>query len=413
MVCARSRRLRKCGWMLVLALTVGLVLTWCTSRVAQADGGAPNLAYIVTEAANGGNLVIIDLGTGQLAAHLEVGGDSRAVILSVDSRFAYVSQSANDAIAIVDAHTRRMAGTLPTGDAPGAMALDIAVTGYLYVVNTAGDSVTALDLAQRRTVATIPVGKSPRGIAVAGPGSGIANPGDAEIYVANAESNSVSVISARSQQVVADIPVPGGPQEVVVPATGGVAYVGTSEGTILALDLASHQPLGQLLRLKGGAPGVMDYDAVTGEIYVPDPTGGVVEVLRPASPASEGGSPTLPDEPARTLPIADGPTAVAITFDGALGFVAQRSAGRVAMFDAGTYTILTTFTVGDAPRAIITGAYPPRAPDAPATTPSLDGGRIALWIAVVVLVVGGTAYFGWSVMSRRSRLSRSRKPASL
>jgi YVTN family beta-propeller protein len=386
--------------MLALALVAGLAATWRAGGVAQADGGAPNLAYIVTEAANGGNLVIIDLGTGQIAAHVEVGGDPRAVILSVDSRFAYVSQAANDAIAIVDARTRRMVGALPTGDAPGAMALDIAVTGYLYVVNTAGDSVTVLDLAQRRAVATIPVGKSPRGIAVAGPGSGIANPGDAEVYVANAESNSVSVISARSQQVVAEIPVPGGPQEVVVPATGGVAYVGASDGAILALDLASHQVIGQLLRLRGGAPGVMDYDAVTGQIYVPDPTGGIVEVLRPAAPASGESSPALPDEPVRTLPFTEGPTAVAITFDGALGFVAQRDAGKVAMFDAGTYTTLTTFTVGDAPRAIITGAYPPSAPDAPAASSSLDGGRIALWITIFALVGVGLAYLGRLLASR-------------
>jgi YVTN family beta-propeller protein len=395
--------------MLALSLALGLAATWCPNRVAQADGGAPNLAYIVTEAANGGNLVIIDLGTGQVAAHVEVGGDPRAVVLSVDSRLAYVSQAANDAIAVVDARTRRVVGALPTGDAPGAMALDIAVTGYLYVVNAAGASVTALNLTQQRAVATIPVGKSPRGIAVAGPGSGIANPGDAEVYVANAESDSVSVISTRSHQVIADIPVPGGPQEVVVPATGGVAYVGTSEGAIQALDLASHQVIGQLLRLRGGAPGVMDYDAVTGQIYVPDPVAGVVEVLRPAAPASGDSQPNLPDEPVRTLPFTGEPTAVAITFDGALGFVAQRDTGKVAMFDASTYSTLTTFTVGDAPRALITGAYPPRAPDAPATTPSIDGGRIALWIAILALVAGGIVYLSWSAQSRRSRRPQSQK----
>jgi YVTN family beta-propeller protein len=103
----------------------------------------------------------------------------------------------------------------------------------------------------------------------------------------------------------------------------------------------------------------MDYDAVTGQIYVPDVGGSAVVVLRPASPISGGVAPSLPSEPLRSYSFAGGPAAAAITFDGAYGFVAERSSGRVTMLDASTHTVLATVTVGGSPQGIVTGSYPP------------------------------------------------------
>ena len=118
--------------------------------------------------------------------------------------------------------------------------------------------------------------------------------------------------------------MPGGPLNVVVPVAGGIAYVGTKAGTIVAIDLGTHKVLGTLLQ-RNGPIGAMDYDAVTGQVYAPVASANAVEVLRPASPAGDGGASSLPTEPLRTLPFAGGPDAVAITFDGAYGFVAERS----------------------------------------------------------------------------------------
>ena len=76
----------------------------------------------------------------------------------------------------------------------------------------------------------------------------------------------MTVISTLNRKsAFATISVPGGPLSVTVPATGGVAYVGTRAGTVVALSLARHKVIGTLLRLPTGPIGLMDYDAVTGQ----------------------------------------------------------------------------------------------------------------------------------------------------
>jgi YVTN family beta-propeller protein len=330
-----------------------------TPSSARADGGAPNVAYVVGGGGDSGDLTAIDIAQRQMTWRMHVGGDPRAVLLSVDSRFAYIAQAGAAAVAVVDTHAEKVVATIPVGRSPSALALDIGTTGDLFVANTGSASVTVIDPQTQRALATVPVGQQPTGLAVAGAGSGIANTSDAEVYVANSGSDTISVLSATRRATIATIPAPGGPQSVVIPAAGGIAYVGTRAGSVLALSLSDHRLLGTLLRLRGSAAGLMDYDVVTGQVYVPDQAGGMVDVLRPASAGSGGAPANLPGEPARALPFDGGPIAVAITFDGAFGFVAEHDAGRVVMFDVAAHHTLATVTIGGSPRAIITGAYPP------------------------------------------------------
>ena len=60
----------------------------------------------------------------------------------------------------------------------------------------------------------------------------------------------------------------------------------------------------------------------------------------------------LPAEPVRALPFSGGPVAVAITFEGAYGFVAEGDSARVQMFDPAAREVIATLNVGGAPRAI-------------------------------------------------------------
>ncbi len=265
-------------------------------------------------------------------------------------------------LAIVDATARTVTATIPVGSGPTSLALDLSQTpNLLYVADSGGSSVTVVDPGAQQVRATIPVGLHPAGIAVALPGTGIAEtePDDAEVYVANSGSDTVSVISTKRRQVIATIPAPGGPFGITIPQTGGVAYVSTRAGTVLALSLATHQLAGVVLRTSAGPLGTMDYDAVTGQVYVPDPSANAVDVLAPVAATTSGTLAALPTEPARVLHIAGTPVAVAITFEGSYGFVAQRTSGSVTLLDAATHQIQATISVGGAPQAIVTGPYPP------------------------------------------------------
>lgn len=357
------------GW-LALALCgicgVVLALSLAASPAAFADGGAPNLAYVVSGGASANELDVIDVGQRQVAWRLALGGEPHSVLLSTDGREAYVTETAADQLAIVDARGHSVSATVPVGTHPTAMALDLSSSPtVLYVTEQGGDAVAVVDPSARRLVTTIRVGLHPAGVAVAGSGSGVSNGNDAEVYVANSDSDTVSVIGAHERRVIATIAVAGGPLGVVVPATGGVAYVTTRAGDVIALSLARHTVLGTVLHTAGDVLGTMDYDAVTGQIYVPDLTANVVDVLAPVAAGSEDTNGTtiatftIPHEPARVLSHFAAPAAVAITFDGAYGFVAERGSGQVAMTDAASHAVLAVIAVGGTPQAIITGPNPP------------------------------------------------------
>jgi YVTN family beta-propeller protein len=218
-----------------------------------------------------------------------------------------------------------------------------------------------LDADTHRVRATLAVGQGPVGVAVATSTSGIRTPGNTpalEVYVANRESRTLSVITTNDLHTVATIALPDAPCALTIPAAGGIAYVATCSGKALAVGLASHQVLGVLLSDLGGEPGLMDYDAVTGQLYVPVPEKDHVVILRPAGIRADG-SLLAPVEPLRTLTFSGAPSAVAITFDGVLGFVAGSGSGQVVEMDVATRQTLSTVSVGGAPRAIVTGPYPP------------------------------------------------------
>ena len=330
-----------------------------------ADGGAPNLAYIAGGGASGNDLVVVDIAKRSVTGRVAVGGTPAGVILSADGRFAYVTQSEKGTLAIVDARNLQVAATVSVGAKPQALALDqTASPNLVYVANSGGDTVSIVNPDGRRVIGTLQVGQHPAGLALALNGTGIIpqDINDAELYVANTDGDSVTVISTEHRKVLATIQVPGGPVGVVVPQSGGVAYISLRSGAVAVVSLARHTLLGTLLPAPAGAtslPGTMDYDAVTGQVYVPQSGTGNVQILAPASAGSGNGAPVLPSEPARTLSFGGGPSAVAITFDGAYGFVAQRDAGKVTMFDVGTHKPLAQLTIGGSPRAVVTGAYPP------------------------------------------------------
>src|SRR5260370_8470639 len=261
-----------------LLLLLALLLATATEAgVARADGGAPNLVYV---AQDGGGLVVLDIAKRQVVGHLAVGGAPSAVLLSYDSRYAYVAQRATGRVAIVNAHTQQVEAELPVGANPQAMVLGLP--NLLYVANSGSNSVTVLDPDARRTLATIAVGRHPSGLAIAPPGNATTTTAisDTDLYVANADDDSVSGISTKLRRVIATLPAPGGPLGVAIPPAGGVAYVGTRSGAVLAVSLSGHRLLGTIFHL-GGPAGTMDYDAVTGQVYVPAPPPRKVYILPP------------------------------------------------------------------------------------------------------------------------------------
>ena len=100
-----------------------------------------------------------------------------------------------------------------------------------YVTNTAADAVTVINTLTDEVVATIPVGASPTRVAVARDG--------ARVYVANTGGNSISVIDAVANAVVATIPTINRPTAVAVTPNGAEVYVLETGGVLEVIDTAT------------------------------------------------------------------------------------------------------------------------------------------------------------------------------
>src|SRR6266436_69604 len=275
------------------------------TQQANADGGAPNLAY-VAGAAHG--ISVIDISQQKVTSNITVGSDPQMILLSLDGRYLYVTQPTLGRIAIISA---RSGQTICTANLPGQPTL-LALgpqSGAIYAAGNGASIVSALNpttCALQHTFET----QSP----VYGIGVGLVGAGN-NLYDQLWVSGTTSLtFFNQNRQLSGHIPVEGGPQYLSLP--GGYAlYVTTRQGSVDAVEFATRRviPL-----LSGGKYGPMDYDAVTGEIYVPDEQNQQLEVLTPWTPGAD----SAPHEPNRIVHLSSTPQAVAITSDGQLGFVA-------------------------------------------------------------------------------------------
>jgi len=206
--------------------------------------------------------------------------------------------------------------------------------------------------------------------------------------------------------LLGSVPITGGPQGICIPG-GFTAYITTRQGSVVAVDLNTRQVIRTLLR--EGQFGSMDYDANTGEVYVPDRQHNQLDVLTPVT----AGTTVTPREPARILHLSSSPQSVAITSDGQLGFVAL-SNGQVLMLDVPGRSIVTSLTVGGTPHFIITGLYPPvNSPISPpqqTATPPSQASPISLLLVSMVLagvLLLGTLWLYWRQYQKRLAGQRS------
>jgi len=371
--------------LLVLAF---LLFLFSLSQHAYADGGAPNLAY-VAGAEHG--IGVIDIGQQKVTSSITVDGDPQMILLSLDGRYLYVTQPTLGRVAIISASTGRVICTASLAGQPTLLALG-PQSGALYAAGNGASIVNVLNPTTCALQHTFQTQSPVYGIGVGLVGAG--NNLHDQLWVSGATS---LTFFDPNGQPSGSIPVAGGPQYLSLP--GGYAlYVTTRQGGVDALEFATRRviPL-----ISGGKYGPMDYDAVTGEIYVPDEQNQQLDVLTPWTPGAD----STPHEPNRTFHLSSAPQAVAITSDGQLGFVAL-SEGKVAMLDVPDRKITNTIAVGGTPHFIITGLYPPLLGTTPqeAATWSIII-NIAAVVVILVLIVGSI------LLIRRNRMLISSKKA--
>lgn len=379
------------GRFIGVALVAGILLciswNWQAPAV-YADGGAPQLAYV---AGGEQGISVIDIAQRRRISNLTVTGQPRMVLLSPDGAALYVTQPE---LGRVDVLAARSGQTICSARLPGqpsllALSIDAAV---LYVAGQGDTRVSALNPATCALERTFETRSPVYGLAVAASTAANATPSTPNQIWAAGDSG-LTVFEATGRFLGAVL-IAAGPQALSIPA-GFTAYVTTRQGSVLAVDLDSRRVIRTLI--SGGEYGQMDYDATTGEIYVPDRLHDLLDVL---TPITASGAQQL-REPARQLQLGGVPQSIAITSDGQLGFAALAD-GRVLMLDIPGRSILTSISVGGTPRFIITGLYPPAASTVPSTLATSTTPFSGLWqmfvvlgVVLIALLLGG-GWFFWS-----------------
>ena len=312
-----------------------------SSSTVHADGGAPNLVYVSGTLSG---VSVIDVLQRKVTKLLAVTGDPRTILLSLDGRFLYVTQPKLGQVSVILAETGQSVCTVRLVGEPTLLALD-QYSNILYAAGSGAARVTALDPTTCAVRHIFEMESPIYGLAVDVVATGYSV--THQLWVA--ERNSLKIFDGLTDQQLGKLPFPSGPQSLSLPP-GETAYVTTRQGTVDAVDVKTRTVYHLLT---GGVYGPMDYDEVTGEVYVPDEKHNLIEVLTPVF----AGSPRA-KEPSHIIHIDGTPQSVAITSDGQLGFIALRG-GKVAQLDLPSREITYTRDVGGSPHFIITGLYPP------------------------------------------------------
>jgi YVTN family beta-propeller protein len=222
---------------------------------------------------DGHEMLVIDLPTKAIVWDIDFGHGVRPhfPVLDAASGLLYVTTELDNTVTVVDPQTRKIVGTVSTGQEQSHM-LALSHDGKRgYTANVGPGTVSVLDLVGRKTVTVIPVaGKVQRisvsandklvftadqtkpqlavidtatqrvktWVALPGLGYGTAPTEDGHwLLVAIPSTNQVAVVDLGSMQVARRIEVDPRPQEVLIRPDGKVAYVSCAGGKVAAIDL--------------------------------------------------------------------------------------------------------------------------------------------------------------------------------
>jgi DNA-binding beta-propeller fold protein YncE len=224
---------------------------------------------------DGHEMLLIDVPSHKIVGSIDFGHGVRPHLPVLDpaTGLLYVTTEIDKTITVIDPRTRKIVGTVPTGQEQSHM-LALSHDGKLgYTSNVGPGTVSVLDMVGRKTVAIIPVSGNVQRISISTddklvftadqtkpqlavidtaakkvktwvplPGTGYgaaATPDGHWLLIAIPATNQVAVVDLESMQVSRNIDIADKPQEILIRPDGKMAYVSCAgAGKVAAIDLA-------------------------------------------------------------------------------------------------------------------------------------------------------------------------------
>jgi YVTN family beta-propeller protein len=313
-------------WLVAILAGTGLLAN--TDALAAGHAVIPNLGDGTVSIIDTGCRPAQDPDCATVVATLAVGTQPYGVAAHPAGALAYVTNSYDDTVSVIDLSSYTVVATVPVGSLPYGVAVD-GVTGNAYVSALAGHTVTVVG-PTHAVLATIAT-DNPHGLAV--------SPDGARVYVGNYYQGTISVIDAATRQVIGQVPVGGIPVGIAVHPSGSPVYVASfADRRLVAVDAATLAVVGQV-DVGAGAAGV----TVTPDgafAYVANMDDYSVSVVRTSDLAVVA-----------TVTVGAAPVGIAADPDGQSVFVANRADENVARIDTTSREITQWVQVGADPFA--------------------------------------------------------------
>ncbi len=308
----------------VACLALAALLALCAPASARD-------AYVANS--GDGTVSVIDTGTNAAISTIAVGGEPVDIAITPDGKRAWVVDAAGGSVSVIDTATRTVVqGPIEVGLAPRGIAIT-PNGGRAYVTNSGDDTVTVLNTASFGPVGEpIPVGKEPDGVAI--------SPDGGAAFVAQ-RGGDISVIDANSATVVDTITDALGPSRLTIGPRGGRAFVTNSaSSSVTAFNPASRTVVGAPISV-GTEPAGIASDPSGSFAYAASPVESTLTQIDAGIGAPIGAPLEFP-----------GANGVAIAADGLRGYVTNGGGSSVSVLDTNRSLAAGAITVGTKPVAV-------------------------------------------------------------
>ena len=241
---------------------------------------------------DGQNMVVIDIASRKVIGDVDFGHGVRphCAVFEPNKGLLYVTTELDNSISIVDPHTLKILGSIPTGQ-PESHMLAVTRDGQRgYTANVGPGTVSVLDLKARKMIAVIPVAAKTQRISLSlddkmvftsdqtkpqlavidtstnkvktwvplpAPGYGSAPTRDGRwLVIALPTANKVAVVDLKEMKVAQVIDVPSAPQFVLVRPDNQVAYVSCDVSHKVAVINLTTWKVDRLIDAGKGADGL-------------------------------------------------------------------------------------------------------------------------------------------------------------
>ena len=190
-------------------------------------------------------VAIINTITRKLVGTIQTGEKTKPmrIALQPDGRYVWVGLDDSPMVAVIDTTTNKLAATVSAGAGLHNFAFT-PDSRFAYVTNSASDTVTAIDARTLSKIVDIKLGKTPVGVAYSAASD--------SIYVAAINGGAITVISPARQQITKTIPLKRGVVAIRFDPSGRYCYaVNQIESTVSVIDASTNQVIAEGPVVKG------------------------------------------------------------------------------------------------------------------------------------------------------------------